>query len=83
MTCTDPWVLERQLRERLEEAEDYAMDRPRNQKEEELEREVLKMQVEIQATRLKELTDTIEREQNPAVKDAWEKYQTVLKLTKK
>jgi len=83
MTCTDPWVLERQLRERLAEAEDYAMARPKNQKEEELERELLKMQVEIQATRLKELTDSMTREKNPAVKDAWDKYQTVLKLTQK
>jgi len=83
MTCTDPWVLENQLRERLAEAEDYAAGRPENQTVEELKREVLKMQVHIQSIQLKELSDSMERENNPVIKDAWEQYQAVLKLTRK
>jgi len=84
MACTDPWVLENQLRERLAEAEDYAQEaQPESRKVEDLEREILKMQVQIQSFQLQELTDSVEREKNPAVKDAWEKYQTVLKLTRK
>ena len=48
-----------------------------------LRRELMKMQAYLQDQKLDELNEKHFRELHPAVQDAWDKYQTVLQLTKK
>lgn len=48
-----------------------------------LSHELLRYRVAEQKVQLDQLAEKHFRDQNPAVKDAWEKYQTVLRLAQK
>ena len=89
MSAKDAWEYEQMVKEKFAEAADRERNRwperavdADQQKITDLEREVLQMRVHIQAQQLEELTEKVQRDQNPAVKDAWEQYQTVLRLAK-
>jgi len=59
----------------FEENEDSAIDHEKNK--------LIRAAVELQQRRLADLAEEFFRETNPAVNDAWEKYQIVLKLARK
>lgn len=55
---------------------------PQAQRAMELERHLMQLKLEMQEKQLMELEEKHRRETNPAAKDAYEKYQTIMKLTK-
>jgi len=77
MSTTDPWVLEQRMHKELEEAKarlDPAADLNKI--------ENAKLRNEILSAKLEQKEAELLRLSYPALKDAWDKYQTVLKMVK-
>lgn len=54
---------------------------PVQQEISQLKRQILSMQLRIRQNDLEKLMEKVCRDENPTVKDAWDKYQSVLRLT--
>jgi len=54
---------------------------PAQQEIVQLKSQILSMQLRIQSDELKALMEKVVRDENPTLKDAWDKYQSVLRLT--
>jgi len=46
-----------------------------------LQNQILGLQIRIQSDELEKLTEKVTRDDNPTLKDAWDKYQSLRKLT--
>ena len=76
MSCGEPnWAYE-QILDGIQQEID-----PVQQQIQELKSQIMSMQLRIQSDELEKLMEKVVRDENPTLKDAWDKYQSLLMLT--